>query len=162
MPCVIWNSSGIIGLMFQLHMVAWFACKQHSREGQEAKRMRLRKKKAERKSLGLPFRHPNKSELFCCCLCSAYAKQGCLGNQKQRLQPSQSPAGMQRQEFSCWATVDGRGSCFVLFEAVTLDTGDWEYCCVQTLHGALGLDMPQVERWGAAGCGPVRGTEFPR
>lgn len=51
-----------------------------TRAGRDMKQLRLTQKKTkktrQRESLGLPFRHPNKSGLFCCSLCSVCAESG--------------------------------------------------------------------------------------
>lgn len=72
------EGSGLIRLMLQLHMVTWVACRQEQGGTRAAERENevggRKKAERERESSGLPFRHPNKSGLFCCCLCSAYTK----------------------------------------------------------------------------------------
>lgn len=45
-------------------------------------------------------------------------------------------------------------------QAVTLDIGDRQFCCAsKRCTESWVLDMPQVKRWRAAGCGPVHGAE---
>lgn len=111
------------------------------------------KKKQQWVSLGgLPFRHLNKSELFCCSLCSSLPCEA----RRQPLESETEPAVLllgcsTKNQVLLWLR-----HCLELREAVAV----WTLGTVCASFWQLVLDAPQVETWTvAAGCGSVREAE---